>query len=707
MRYTLRGQKNSAASQPQLSFKAVNNKASQYLSSTSLARGAQPVVKALTRHLRLPIMTLSALGAAMMVSPAAAQSSLPTFDCVNEAYNVFGAPSQLQRFDPASRTVLSSIPINPGLGVNAIGFNPQDNYLYGRINNTNGIAGFTAGEFIRIGEDGSVESLGVPSPATPGEAPFTANNASGTMDAAGNWYGISGSDVFIVNIGNNPAAGSLTYTSVARSASTIIPFDLAFSAFDGAIYGMSGGLVRIDPVTGFGSIVTTTGDPLAGSGGAWSTADGTLFFYSNSSGTLRSVDVSQPTPVVTIVGSVPSNSSFDSAACLPPSLAKGILGAPDADGRFSYEFTISNAFPNSISVNFNDVLPPELDFVPGSLSPAAPGGATVTTFDNDTLRLSNMSLGALSNLTFSAQVELVPGVAAGTPVSNQATLEFGATTLNSTDPDGGGSGAPTTFAVAAAPSLILDKPAPVNADAGQFEINFNHVPDALAAADYAVLFKRLVREAARKHGYGATFMAKPYGDPPGSGMHVHVSLLDKDGMNIFSADDGLAAPLTHAIGGLLGTMQEMQAIFAPHANSYRRFQPGSYAPVALNWGMDHRGVAIRVPAPEGKGARLEHRICGADVNPYLALTAILGGIAHGLENKAEAGAPLTHGDGSEGARLHHDWTAALDAFEHSEAAKAIFGAEYVRVYTACRRHENACLSTMITDAEYKTYLHKL
>ena len=242
---------------------------------------------------------------------------------------------------------------------------------------------------------------------------------------------------------------------------------------------------------------------------------------------------------------------------------------------------------------------------------------------------------------------------------------------------------------------------------GQFEINFNHVHDALAAADYAVLFKRLVRETARKHGYGATFMAKPYGDPPGSGMHVHVSLLDKDGTNIFSADDGLAAPLTHAISGLLGTIQEMQAVFAPHANSYRRFQPGSYAPVSLTWGMDHRGVAVRVPATKGEAARLEHRICGADVNPYLALAAILGGIARGLEHKSDPGAPLLQGDGSDGARLYHDWTAALDAFEHSEAAKAIFGAEYVRVYTACRRHENACLSTMITDAEYKTYLHKL
>lgn len=242
---------------------------------------------------------------------------------------------------------------------------------------------------------------------------------------------------------------------------------------------------------------------------------------------------------------------------------------------------------------------------------------------------------------------------------------------------------------------------------GQFEINFNHVPDALAAADHAVLFKRLVRETARKHNLAATFMAKPYGDSPGSGMHVHVSLLNGEGQNVFSAENCVAKPLQYAVGGLLGSMRELQAIFAPHANSYRRFQPGSYAPIALNWGMDHRGVAVRVPATKGGGARLEHRICGADVNPYLALAAILGGIAYGLENESAPGDPLTDGDGSEGARLHHDWTNAVDDFEESAIVHGIFGDEYVRVYTACRRHEIAMLSTMISDAEYKTYLYKL
>jgi glutamine synthetase len=116
---------------------------------------------------------------------------------------------------------------------------------------------------------------------------------------------------------------------------------------------------------------------------------------------------------------------------------------------------------------------------------------------------------------------------------------------------------------------------------------------------------------------------------------------------------------------------------------------------------------VRVPATSGAGARLEHRICGADVNPYLALAAILGGIAHGLENKLSSGPALTDGDGSDGERLHHDWTSALDEFEGSALARSIYSDEYVRVYTACRRAEVAKLATMISDAEYKTYLHKL
>lgn len=240
---------------------------------------------------------------------------------------------------------------------------------------------------------------------------------------------------------------------------------------------------------------------------------------------------------------------------------------------------------------------------------------------------------------------------------------------------------------------------------GQFEINFRHSANALEAADHAILFKRLVWGCARNHGLEATFMAKPYGEESGCGMHVHVSLLDSTGKNIFSGMDSANDMLRHATGGLVATMRELQAIFAPNMNSYRRFQPKSFVPVSANWGMDNRAATIRLPQVAGPGARLEHRVSGADVNPYLAIAAILGGVLIGLEHKIEPGPPAD-GDKPSGEPLHQTWANAIDAFASSEAAREIFGAEYCRVYAACRRHEMAKLSRLVTDVEYKTYLSR-
>ena len=246
---------------------------------------------------------------------------------------------------------------------------------------------------------------------------------------------------------------------------------------------------------------------------------------------------------------------------------------------------------------------------------------------------------------------------------------------------------------------------------GQFEINFHHNTDALAMSDQSILFKRLVKGCARAHDLRASFMAKPYGgDHAGSGMHAHVSLIDAQGRNIFDAAAGGAAPevadtLRHAVGGALATMRPLQAIFAPHANSYRRFQPGSYAPTVASWGLDHRGVAVRLPEISGSGARLEHRICGADVNPYLALAGILGGIAMGLEDGIEPPA-RTEAD-PVGERLHHDWFSAVEEFGGSEIARHIFGEKFHHAYTEIRLSEIAMLAAQVSDVEYRTYLHKL
>ena len=244
---------------------------------------------------------------------------------------------------------------------------------------------------------------------------------------------------------------------------------------------------------------------------------------------------------------------------------------------------------------------------------------------------------------------------------------------------------------------------------GQFEINFHHTDNVVAAADDALYFRRLVRAVARKHGMSATFMAKPYADYPGNGMHAHVSLLDEAGRNVF--DDGGDEPsalLKQAIAGVLDTMGDLQAVFAPHMNSYRRFQPGSFAPHAPDWGLDNRAAAVRVPEVSGPGARLEHRISGADINPYLVLTAILGGILHGLDHpELPLPLPLDDDDGEHAEALPSDWGTAVEVFAESEIAAAVFGETYRDIYAAVRRDEIAQLTSAISQIEYRTYLGRL
>jgi glutamine synthetase len=206
----------------------------------------------------------------------------------------------------------------------------------------------------------------------------------------------------------------------------------------------------------------------------------------------------------------------------------------------------------------------------------------------------------------------------------------------------------------------------------------------------------------------ATFMAKPYADFPGNGMHVHASVVDRYEKNLF--DDGTDAPsdmLKNAVGGTLETMRDLQAIFAPHMNSYRRFKPLSFAPSAPDWGFDNRAAGVRLPETRGPGARLEHRIAGADVNPYLVITAILGGILHGLENKPALPLPLDDPHAKPAATLSANWPQTVERFENSAVAKDIFSQRFVEVYTAVRRNEISQLTHGISEVEYQTYLGRL
>lgn len=241
---------------------------------------------------------------------------------------------------------------------------------------------------------------------------------------------------------------------------------------------------------------------------------------------------------------------------------------------------------------------------------------------------------------------------------------------------------------------------------GQFEINLMHVNDPLRAADDAVLFKRIVKGVARKHGFAASFMAKPYGGRSGSGLHVHFSCLDKDGENVF--DDGTdegSLIMRNAVGGLLAGMAQTTLLFAPHFNSYRRLRPGSHAPSAAAWGYENRTVAIRIPGGSPKARRIEHRVAGADANPYLALAGILGGAIIGIEREMSPPDPVRGDAYTMKLRgLPPDWASAIDAFAAGEIVSATLPDVLRDMLVACKRQELTTFAAQVTDFEYEAYL---
>ena len=244
---------------------------------------------------------------------------------------------------------------------------------------------------------------------------------------------------------------------------------------------------------------------------------------------------------------------------------------------------------------------------------------------------------------------------------------------------------------------------------GQLELTLRHGPDALRAADEAVMYKRLAKGVAARHGCEATFMAKPFGDRAGSGLHLHVSVVDADGVNIFAteAPDGTPA-LRHAIGGMRDTLPEAMAIFAPNANSYRRFRANSYAPVAPTWGVNNRTVSLRVPAGPAAGRHVEHRLSGADANPYLALAAVLAGVHHGLTQKIDPGPPVTGNGYAEvihpDQRLPTRWGSAVDRFERSPVMADYLGERFVRMFCIVKRTEQERFEEVVSALDYDWYL---
>ena len=240
---------------------------------------------------------------------------------------------------------------------------------------------------------------------------------------------------------------------------------------------------------------------------------------------------------------------------------------------------------------------------------------------------------------------------------------------------------------------------------GQFEVNLHHTSDALLACDQTIRFKRLVRGVAAKHGMEATFMPKPYMDMAGSGAHIHVSLLDEHGRNIFAADDPTGTDkLKHAIGGLAATMADSMLIFAPTANSYRRYRSESYVPLNPSWAVNNRGVALRIPASSPENRRIEHRVAGADANPYLLTAAVLAGIHHGLQRRIDPGAPVS-GNPYRNAvvTLPITWPEAALKFESSELMREYLGEKFHRLFVTTRRGELQAFEAHVTPLEYAWY----
>ena len=240
---------------------------------------------------------------------------------------------------------------------------------------------------------------------------------------------------------------------------------------------------------------------------------------------------------------------------------------------------------------------------------------------------------------------------------------------------------------------------------GQLELTLKHGPDALRAADEAVMYKRIAKGVAARCGAEATFMAKPFSDRAGSGLHLHVSVNDAEGRNIFASPDPEGAPpLRHAVGGLKALLAEGMAIFAPNANSYRRFRANSYAPVAPTWGVNNRTVSLRVPAGPASGRHIEHRVAGADANPYLALAALLAGVHHGLKGKLDPGTPV-QGDGYAAAaqsdqRLPANWFAAVDEFERSAVLRDYLGDRFVTMFGKVKRTEQDRFFEVVSSLDY-------
>ena len=233
----------------------------------------------------------------------------------------------------------------------------------------------------------------------------------------------------------------------------------------------------------------------------------------------------------------------------------------------------------------------------------------------------------------------------------------------------------------------------------QFEINFMH-GNPIELADQVFLFKRTVREAAIEHEMHATFLAKPMSEEAGSALHIHQSIVDKKGDNIFSTEKGEPSELFYGyMGGLQEYMPQAMLLFAPYVNSYRRFLSPWSSPVNLAWAIDNRTVGLRVPDSDPENRRIENRLAGSDVNPYLA---IAGTLACGYLGMVEGLKPTDATEGSaygDDFTLHRHIFAAIEAMKSSNAMRSMLGDNFVNLFCALKDEEFREFQEIITPWE--------
>ncbi|MEA9759164.1 glutamine synthetase family protein [Xanthomonas campestris pv. raphani] len=240
---------------------------------------------------------------------------------------------------------------------------------------------------------------------------------------------------------------------------------------------------------------------------------------------------------------------------------------------------------------------------------------------------------------------------------------------------------------------------------GQFEINLQHRADAVAACDEALLLKRTIKAIAQQQHLLASFMAKPFAGQAGSGLHVHVSLLDAAGHNVLHGTaDAPAAALRHAIAGLQRHADASLLLFAPHANSYRRFVPNAFVPLDASWGFNNRTVALRIPHSDAHNTRIEHRIAGADANPYLVAAAVLAAMLDGLQHPGDPTAPVQGNAYAQATFTPRTWQGAVDAFLRSDFIATQLGTQFQHVFGQQKQRELLDYQALVPDLDYARYL---